>query len=83
MWLEDRLEDISLSSLSSSLYCVKSQRVAPILGDMADFFAYRVIMHVTASLLFDILSVFLTIFLAYDDAQMRKEKERKYYTLTQ
>jgi len=40
-------------------------------------------MHETASLPFDILSVFLTIFLAYDDAQMRKEKERKYYTLTQ
>lgn len=51
LWLEDRLEDIQFSSLSSSLYSVKSQRVAPILGDMADFFAYRVIMHVTASLL--------------------------------
>ena len=51
LWLEDRLEDIPFSSLSSSLYSVKSQRVAPILGDMADFFAYRVIMHETASLL--------------------------------
>ena len=29
-------------------------------------------MHVIASLLFDVLSVFLTIFLAYDDAQVRK-----------
>ena len=72
MWLEDRLEDIPLSSLSSSLYCVKSQRVAPILGDMADFFACRVIMHETDSLPFGILSVFLTIFLAYDNAQLRR-----------
>lgn len=45
----------------------------PILGDMADFFTFRVIMHETASLLFGILSVFLTIFLAYDNAQLRKE----------
>lgn len=73
LWLEDRLEDIPFSSLSSSLYCVKSQRVVPILEDMADFFAYRVIMHETASLLFGVLSVFLTIFLAYDNAQLRKE----------
>ena len=29
-------------------------------------------MHVIASLLFGVLSVFLTIFLAYDDAQVRK-----------
>lgn len=43
LWLEDRLEDIQFSSLSSSLYSVKSQRVAPILEDMADFFAYMVI----------------------------------------
>ena len=34
--------------------------------------ACRVIMHVIASLLFGVLSVFLTIFLAYDDAQVRK-----------
>ena len=72
LWLEDRLEDIPFSSLSSSLYCVHSQSVAPILEDMADFFACRVIMHVIASLLFGVLSVFLTIFLAYDDAQVRK-----------
>ena len=45
----------------------------PILGEMADFFAYRVIMHETDSLPFGILSVFLTIFLAYDNAQLRKE----------
>ena len=51
VYLEDRLEDIPFSSLSSSLYCGRCQRVAPILGDMADFFVYRVIMHVTASLL--------------------------------
>ena len=43
LWLEDRLEDIPFSSLSSSLYCVYSQRVAPILEDMADFFVYMVI----------------------------------------
>ena len=42
---------ILFTSLSSSLYCVKSQRIAPILGDMADFFAYRVIMRITAPLL--------------------------------
>ena len=48
-WLEDRLEDIPLSSLSSNLYCVYSQSVAPILGDMADFFAYRVIVCVVVS----------------------------------
>ena len=72
MWLGDRLEDIPFSSLSSSLYCVKSQRVAPILEDMADFFVCRVIMHETASLPFGVLSVFLTIFLAYDDAQLRR-----------
>lgn len=29
------------------------------------------------------ISVFLTIFLAYDNAQLRKEIDRKYYTLTQ
>lgn len=29
------------------------------------------------------VSVFLTIFLAYDNAQLRKEIDRKYYTLTQ
>ena len=46
LWLGDRLEDISLSSLSSSLYCAKSQGVAPILEDMADFFARRVIVCV-------------------------------------
>lgn len=40
---------------------------------MADFFAYRVIMHVIASLLFGVvLFVFLTIFLAYDNAQLRR-----------
>ena len=72
MWLEDRLEDIPFSSLSSSLYCVHSQSVAPILGDMADFFACRVIMYVTVSLPFGVFSVFMMIFLAYDDAQVRK-----------
>ena len=82
LWLEDRLEDIPFSSLSSSLYCVKSQRVVPILGDMADFFVCRVIMHETASLPFGVLSVFLTIFLAYDNTQIRKI-DRKIYTLTQ
>ena len=30
-----------------------------------------------------IVSVFLTIFLAYDNAQLRKEIDRKYYNLTQ
>ena len=29
------------------------------------------------------VSAFLTIFLAYDNAQLRKEIDRKYYTLTQ
>ena len=53
-WLEDRLGDIPFSSLSSSLYRVRCHRVAPILEDMADFFAYRVIMHVTASLPFGV-----------------------------
>lgn len=49
LWLEDRLEDIQFSSLSSSLYSVKSQRVAPILEDMADSFACRVIVCVVVS----------------------------------
>lgn len=48
-WLGDKLEDIQLSSLSSSLYSVKNQRVAPILEDMADFFACRVIVCVVVS----------------------------------
>ena len=30
-----------------------------------------------------VVSVFLTIFLAYDNAQLRKEIDRKYYNLTQ
>lgn len=51
LWLEDRLEDIPFSSLSSSLYSVKSQRVAPILGDMVDFFTCRAIVCVAALLL--------------------------------
>ena len=58
-WLEDKLEDIPFSSLSSSLYCVHSQSVAPILEDMADFFVYRVLMHVTASLPSGYFSAFI------------------------
>ena len=40
--LEDRLEDNSISGISSSLYCACTLRVAAILEDMADFFAYLI-----------------------------------------
>ena len=50
-WLGDKLEDIPFSSLFSSLYSVKSQRVAPILGDMVDFFTCRAMVCVAALLL--------------------------------
>ena len=83
MYLEDRLGDTPFRSLSSSLYCARCQRVAPILGNMADFFAYRVIICITTSLPFGVLSVYLTIFLAYDNAQLIKEIAKKYYTSIQ
>ena len=41
--LEDRLEDISFGRISSSLYFAHNVRVAAMLGDMADFFAYIVV----------------------------------------
>ena len=40
--LEDRLEDNSISGISSSLYCACTLRVAAILEDMADFFVYLI-----------------------------------------
>ena len=40
--LEERLEDILITDISSSLYCVYSELVVAILGDMADIFTYIV-----------------------------------------
>lgn len=40
--LEERLEDILKTEISSSLYCVYSELVVAILGDMVDIFTYIV-----------------------------------------
>ncbi len=40
--LEERLEDILKTEMSSSLYCVNSELVVAILGDMVDIFTYIV-----------------------------------------
>ena len=40
--LEERLEDILKTEISSSLYCVNSELVVAILGDMVDIFTYIV-----------------------------------------
>lgn len=42
MNLEERLEDILKTEISSSLYCVNSELVVAILGDMVDIFTYIV-----------------------------------------
>ena len=39
--LADRLVDIALGSISTSLYRARNVRVTTILGDMVDFFTYR------------------------------------------
>ena len=39
--LEERLEDILKTEISSSLYCVNSEFVVAMLGDMVDIFTYR------------------------------------------
>lgn len=43
---------------------------------MADFFAYRVVVCVTAMHPFGVLSVFLMIFYAYDDKAQLEKKEK-------
>lgn len=40
--LKERLEDILKTGISSSLYCVYSELVVAILGDMVDIFTYIV-----------------------------------------
>lgn len=40
--LEERLEDILKTEIYSSLYCVNSELVVAILGDMVDIFTYIV-----------------------------------------
>ena len=40
--LEERLEDILKTEISSSLYCVNSELVVAMLGDMVDIFTYIV-----------------------------------------
>jgi len=40
--LEERLEDILKTEISSSLYCANSEFVVAILGDMVDIFTYIV-----------------------------------------
>lgn len=40
--LEERLEDILKTEISSSLYCVYNELVVAILGDMVDIFTYIV-----------------------------------------
>lgn len=40
--LEERLEDILKTGISSSLYCVNSELVVAMLGDMVDIFTYIV-----------------------------------------
>ena len=40
--LEERLEDILKTEISSSLYCVNNELVVAILGDMVDIFTYIV-----------------------------------------
>ena len=40
--LEERLEDILKTEISSSLYCVNIEFVVAILGDMVDIFTYIV-----------------------------------------
>lgn len=40
--LEERLEDILKTEISSSLYCANSELVVAILGDMVDIFTYIV-----------------------------------------
>ena len=45
--LADRLVDNPISESSASLYVVYAQRVMRQLGDMADFFTYRLIMRIS------------------------------------
>ena len=40
--LEERLEDILKTEISSSLYCVNNELVVAMLGDMVDIFTYIV-----------------------------------------
>ena len=40
--LEERLEDILKTEISSSLYCVNGELVVAMLGDMVDIFTYIV-----------------------------------------
>lgn len=40
MNLEERLEDILKTEISSSLYCVYNEFVVAMLGDMVDIFTY-------------------------------------------
>lgn len=40
--LEERLEDILKTEISSSLYCVYNELVVAIMGDMVDIFTYIV-----------------------------------------
>ena len=40
LWLVDRLVDIALESLSTSLYRARNVQVTAILEDMVDFFTY-------------------------------------------
>ena len=47
--LADRLVDNPNSELSASLYVVYTQRVMQKMGDMADFFTYRLIMRISVS----------------------------------
>ena len=45
--LGDRLVDNPISELSASLYVVYTQRVMQKMGEMADFFTYRLIMRIS------------------------------------
>lgn len=52
--LEERLENILKTEISSSLYCVNSELVVAMLGDMVDIFTYIVFIdnlyqHITIS----------------------------------